>query len=211
MSANDSDSTLDNAAHVGCPVVPCSPSFCADDVEVAFPLFQAEWGGSTPTSALQLTIRKIPARLAMDLNRKWHSRLPEIGNGLQCFCYGAECGNRYFAVSLWSTPVARLLNGLGLLELRRMAIAPDAPKNTASRMLRIMAMMIRKERPDTKGLVSYQDTDVHTGTIYKAAGWHPREMKDSQSKWSMPNRNRADGPASASVKVRWERMFCEEN
>jgi hypothetical protein len=92
-----------------------------------------------------------------------------------------------------------------------MAVSDDAPKNTASRMLKVMAMLIRKERPDTQGLVSYQDTDVHAGTIYKAAGWHPRTMKDSQSKWAMPNRNRVNGPASESVKVRWERMFCKES
>lgn len=179
-------------------------NFRADDVRVTCPLFQAEYGGSTPTSALQLKIGKIPVRVAMALNRQWHSRLPEIGNGMQCFAFGAECNNRFYAVALWSTPVARLLNGLGFIELRRMAIADDAPKNTGSRMLRIMALLIKRERPDTLALISYQDTDVHTGTIYKAAGWTPRVMGDSQSKWSMPNRHRSNGPASQSVKVRWE-------
>jgi len=145
----------------------------------------------------------------MQLNRKWHSRLPEIGNGLQCFAFGAECNNVWYAVALWSTPVARLLNGLGLLELRRMAIADDAPKNTGSRMLRIMAMLIKRERPEVLALMSYQDTDVHTGTIYKAAGWTPRVMNDSQSKWAMPNRPRANGPAAQSVKVRWELTLRE--
>lgn len=178
--------------------------FCADDARVACPLFQAEYGGSTPTSALQLQVAKMPARMAMALNRKWHSRLPEIGNGMQCVAYGATCSNVWYAVALWSAPVARLLNGKGLLELRRMAIADDAPKNTGSRMLRIMAMLIKRERPDVLALMSYQDTDVHTGTIYKAAGWTPRVMNDSQSKWAMPNRPRSNGPASQSVKVRWE-------
>jgi len=178
--------------------------FCADDARVAYPLFQAEYGGSTPTSALQLKVAKMPSRMAMALNRKWHSRLPEIGNGMQCVAYGATCSNVWYAVALWSAPVARLLNGKGLLELRRMAIADDAPKNTGSRMLRIMAMLIKRERPDVLALMSYQDTDVHTGTIYKAAGWTPRVMSDSQSKWAMPNRPRSNGPASQSVKVRWE-------
>lgn len=183
--------------------------FCADNTRVVCPLFQGEYGGATPTSALQLKIAKIPARTAMELNRKWHSRLPDIGNGLQCFAFGAECNNVWYAVALWSTPVARLLNGLGLLELRRMAIADDAPKNTGSRMLRIMAMLIKRERPDVLGLMSYQDTDVHVGTIYKAAGWTPRVMNDSQSKWAMPNRPRANGPAAQSVKVRWELTLRE--
>ncbi len=176
----------------------------ADDARVACPLFQAEYGGSTPTSALQLRVTRTLTRTAINLNRQWHSRLPEIGNGMQCFAYGAECNNVWYAVALWSTPVARLLNGKGLLELRRMAIAGDAPKNTGSRMLRIMALLIKKERPECVGLMSYQDTDVHAGTIYKAAGWTPRTMGESQSKWSMPNRARSNGPASQSVKIRWE-------
>lgn len=52
-----------------------------------------------------------------------------------------------------------------------MAIAPDAPKNLASRFLSIMVKEIRRARPDIIKLISYQDTAVHKGTIYKASGW----------------------------------------
>ena len=49
------------------------------------------------------------------------------------------------------------------------AIASDAPKYTATRMLSIMVKRIKKEFPDIVRLISYQDTEVHKGTIYKAA------------------------------------------
>jgi hypothetical protein len=180
--------------------------FRADDARIACPLFQAEYGGEVPTSALQLRISKIPTGTALTLNRLWHSRLPEIGNGWQCVAFGAESGNRFYAVALWSHPVARLLNGLGFYELRRMAIAPDAPKNTGSRMLRIMALLLRKERPDLKKLVSYHDTEVHTGCIYKAAGWYAVEKTDKRSRpwtWNPEGRPRNQEQTRAE-KVRWQ-------
>lgn len=178
----------------------------ADDVVVAFPLFQTEWGGAIPTSAIQLNIHPMDAISAMALNRQWHSRLPEIGNGAQCFWFGAEFGNRWYAVAAWSNPVARMFNGKNLLELRRMAISEGAPKNTGSRMISVMVSMIRKTRPETKGVISYQDTEVHSGTIYKAAGWIPVRTC-SQTKWNMPNRTRKENPSSGVRKIRWEKHF----
>ena len=59
------------------------------------------------------------------------------------------------------------------LSSRRLAVAPDAPHCTASRMLGQMARWIRTNLPDVPVLLSYQDMDVHTGTIYRAAGWTP--------------------------------------
>lgn len=179
----------------------------AESVRVAHPLFQGEGGGSTPTSALQLTVVGCRIEDAVRLNRLWHSRLPMFRNPNACESYAADYEGTYYAVAIWSHPVARLLNGKGYWELRRLAIAPDAPKNTASRMLRVMGILIARARPEVRTLLSYQDTDVHTGTIYKAAGWTPRLMSDSQTKWDMPNRQREDGPASKSVKVRWERIL----
>jgi len=84
--------------------------------------------------------------------------------------YRAAYGGVTYAVALWNTPSARTLPS-GLLELRRMAVADDAPHCTASRFLAEMAKRIRKEFPDYTKLISYQDVEVHSGTIYRAAGW----------------------------------------
>jgi hypothetical protein len=94
-----------------------------------------------------------------------------------CEAYAAEHSNIYYAVALWGQPVARMLNGRGWYELRRMAIADDAPDNTASRMLRIMRLLIAKDRPEVVKLISYQDTEAHTGTIYKWLGIRSKKAK----------------------------------
>lgn len=179
----------------------------ADSIRVVHPLFQEEGDGSRPISALQLQIVRISAEKAAHFNRDWHSRLPELTNWQNCFAsFGAVYCNRFYAVAMWSHPVARPFNGLGILELRRMAIAPDAPKNTGSRFLRIMALYIAKDIPEITRLISYQDTAVHKGTIYKAAGWEAKGFRKG-SEWNCPTRYRAKSQ-STSDKVRWEKSLC---
>jgi hypothetical protein len=131
----------------------------------------------------------------------WHSRLPEITNWQTCeFCFGAEFDGNWFAVAMWGNPVAREFNGRGYIELRRFAINNESPKFTASRML---AWMLRQVR--AKGFVkaiSYQDTDVHNGTIYKASGWKAIGMKKNiGTGWQTRNRPTMQ---SAADKIRWE-------
>lgn len=107
----------------------------ADDARIACPLFQAEYGGASPTSALQLHFKTCEHRVFKALNEQWHSKLPKIGNSYFRVCYAAEHSNVIYAVAAWSNPVARLLPQQIWLELRRFVIASDAPKFTASRML----------------------------------------------------------------------------
>ena len=174
----------------------------AGDVRVAYPLFQAEGGGSIPTSALQLRFEVID-RLTMEtLNRKWHSRLPRLNTACPCpVYYGAEFDGLWYAVAAWSPPVARLLPQTTWLELRRLAIADDAPKNAATRMIGWMVRDIRKRFPVIERLVSYQDTAVHNGAIYRAAGWTGTSVANG-GQWNYAGRRR-DGERIAD-KIRWE-------
>lgn len=191
----------------------------ADGVRVACPLFQAEGSGAIPTSALSLRIEVMSFGDAKALNRLWHSRLPRFGTGaiknMPFLSYGAECGGIWYAAAIWSNPVARLLPQQTWLELRRLAIAPEAPKNTASRMLAIMAKLIRRARPEVERLISYQDTEVHTGGIYKAAGWTPTTVSGSGD-WNRPHSTNASGTPrtrpkaqSEAPKQRWEKVLYE--
>jgi hypothetical protein len=120
-------------------------------------------------------------------------------------CYSFEHDNISYAVAIWSSPIAanRMKDGDKLLELRRMAVAPDAPPNTASRMLSIMRRKIQTKFPDIIRLVSYQDTEVHKGTIYKASGWHIASTQTEAVDWSNETRKRAKAQSTAP-KVRWE-------
>lgn len=183
---------------------------CGDSVNETYLTFQLEDGGSIPTSPLQFSFEEIKAKIACDLNAKWHSRFPNIHysnvvRNKRYICYAAKFDGNYFAVAIWSSPIAgnRLKDGWLLLELRRMAIAPNAPKNTASRMISFMTKDIKKRFPEIIRLISYQDTEAHFGTIYKASNWKPIDTKQTQTDWGYTGRKR-NKPQSTAPKIRWE-------
>lgn len=181
----------------------------ADGVRAAHPLFQEGGSGATPTSALQLRFVVIDPERSRELVKLWHSRLPVIlrGNMMGAICYGAEFDGNYYAAAVWTNPVARVLPQRDWLELRRLAIAPDAPKNSASRILGWMARDIRKRCPHVVRLISYQDKEVHTGTIYKAAGWVEGIMTGPRSRpWKHGGRVR-NQEQSKAPKQRWEKAL----
>ena len=160
-----------------------------------------------PDSPKKMRLLEVGVEFAMRHNEMWHSRLPETYHGnlvgnKHCVFYGAEYQDHCFAVAIWTSPVARKLAEQGtFLELRRLAIAPDAPKFSATWMLGKMVKNIKFKFPEVTKLVSYQDTEVHTGTIYAAANW----KKDHISKgaeWSVPSRKRPKSQSTAD-KVRW--------
>lgn len=208
---SERDATELPTAKAGSSAAPCS-AICADDVRDSMPLFRSGRGGSIPTSALHLHFRETSVRRAIELNRIWHSRMPEANLqnmlwGGRSVAYEAELDEICYAAAIWSAPIAanRLKDGDRSLELRRMAIADDAPKNTATRMIGWMTRDIRKRFPELVKLVSYQDTAVHSGTIYKAAGWVAaytgkyvdwKTHKDSRKAYGL---EQSDAP-----KVRWE-------
>lgn len=187
----------------------------ADDVRVALPLFQEECGGSIPTSALQLHFEPIHHKTALALNEQWHSRMPRLSEWnvytKHPSCYGAIHEGIYYAIAIWTTPISSQLDNGRNLELRRMAIHEDAPKNTASRML---GWMVRELKRNTKWdhAFSYQDTAVHQGTIYKASGWNPTHLCKKGGGWNTGGETRGvrrvvkSQPKSQSdaPKVRWE-------
>lgn len=174
------------------------------------PLFRSGRGGSTPTSALQLQIKRCSLKRAIELNELWHSRFPiaPYNNMVRSGwvnCYLAEHNEICYATAIWTRPIAanRLKDEYRLLELRRMAIADDAPKNTASRMLRIMKNMIKKDQPEVIRLISYQDTESHDGTIYKASGWRIANRSKFVS-WSNHSARPGKVEQSKAEKIRWE-------
>lgn len=182
---------------------------CGDGVMATQETFQFPDGGSIPTSPLQFSFEVIRAITACKLNAEWHSRFPLIDwsnvvRNRHYVCYAAKFDGKYFAVAIWSSPIAanRLKDGQLLLELRRMAINDKAPKNTASRMLSYMRKDIEKRFPDVLRLISYQDTESHHGTIYKASGWHLASEPTSID-WNTSTRKR-NAAQSSAPKVRWE-------
>jgi hypothetical protein len=181
----------------------------ADNVRDSMPLFRNGSGGSIPTSAHQLLFHRTDVHRACELNKLWHSRFPDIDwsnvvRNKDYICFVAEYDAIAYASAIWSSPIAgnRLKEGATSLELRRMAIAGDAPVNTASRMLGWMRRYIRKHLDHITVLLSYQDTEVHNGTIYKASGWIPAS-KSRGTSWTNKKRKR-NKEQSLADKIRWE-------
>ena len=160
-----------------------------------------------PKSPKELQIIPCSVHRACELNKLWHSRFPitdwtNIVRNKDYICFIAEKDGIAYASAIWSSPVARKLNDGHTLELRRLAIAPDAPKYTATRMLKIMRGHIKTNLPHISKLISYQDTEAHKGTIYKAQGWTPTNQSRYVS-WSNKTRTRATEQSTAD-KIRWE-------
>lgn len=185
----------------------------AGDVVAAYPLFQAEGGGSIPTSALDLRIEEIGMRLARELNTKWHSMLPrtDLGNllcGTTSVAYGAMHDGNWYAVGIWTQPIIAAMCDGKTIELRRLAISDSAPKNTASRMLSVMSRLVKRKFPAMEKAISYLAVDVHRGTIYRAAGWSVdgEIVAARPQRFSGVNKNtRATGPLqTTSAKQRWQ-------
>lgn len=171
-------------------------------------------GEAKPTSLAisprSLTIAQIPFTEARELNAKWHSRLPRFGTGfiknMPFLSFVASLPDETdVAVAIWSNPVARLLPQQTWLELRRLAISDGAPRFTASWMLGAMVKIIRKIRPNIERLISYQETEAHTGTIYAAAGWERTHLGQGDE-WNRPGRSRPKAQSS-SPKQRWEKVI----
>ena len=180
-----------------------------NETRLLSPLFISE-PAPPPAKASMLNVRPCPTQTARPLIAEWHSRLPTTQRGPWSLAYVAEYGETAFAVALWHNPSARTLPQ-DWLELRRLAVAPDAPHCTASMMLGRMRKHIRAHRPDIVHLISYQDEDVHTGTIYRAAGWtaeHRTERRQRDRTTTRPSgrmyRTSINGTEpDAAAKIRW--------
>lgn len=183
----------------------------ADGVVVAYPLFQEDGGGSIPTSALSFRVVGIGVQLACQLNRRWHSLLPRIAHNnvyrnTHYSCFAAEFGNRFFGVAIWTSPTVgpQVFNLQTTLELRRFALCSATPKNSASRMLSVMVRLLRQKFPHLKRFISYQDTERHTGTIYRAAGWTATAKSFDQRDRGKRCGRKRNASQTTAIKQRWE-------
>lgn len=169
----------------------------------------------TTVRARHLTIELCPSLEAVEFVAAWHSRLPRCQYGPWQYAFRAHLDGHVYAVALWNNPSARTLPS-HWLELRRMACSPDAPRNTASRFLAQMVRYFEASCPEAERVISYQDTAVHTGTIYRAAGWDaahtskPRVRDRSKNRVGTKRayRSNLNGvEPDASAKVRWEKTL----
>jgi len=110
-----------------------------------------------PQTPKAMTLHKLKPQFASELNREWHSRLPiihwsNIVRNRNYICYGACYDWQYFGVGIWSSPVNQNFDFDTVLELRRLAIAPNAPKFTATWMI---GKMVKAIREDVLGIIRF--------------------------------------------------------
>ena len=154
-----------------------------------------------------IVIQQCRAEIACMLNQLWHSRLPiihwsNVVRNTHYVCYVLKYKQAVIGVAIWSSPVAqnRMKDGKTILELRRLALSDVCPYNTASWAISKMIKQIKVKFPDIKKLVSYQDTTVHSGTIYKASNWTMDCVTEFQD-WN--NKRKRNSMQSDSSKIRW--------
>ena len=158
-------------------------------------------------SPKEITIEETPAQTACILNNIWHSKLPiikwsNVVRNTHYICFVFKYKEAVIGVGIWSSPVARKINRETHLELRRLALTDVCPKNTATFVLSKMRKSIKNKFPNIKTLISYQDTEVHLGTIYKADNWTD-VIESAGGEWASPTRKRKV-VQSAVKKIRWE-------
>lgn len=167
-----------------------------------------------PSSPKDLNIVECKPAEACEYNARWHSRLPKlhpsnVWRNRHYICFRAEYKEQVFAVGIWSSPIARFSDYDSILELRRLAISPEAPKFTATYMLGKMIKYIKKNMKQIERLISYQDTEVHSGTIYKAGNWEPTFYSKRKGKtWNSRKRNKEQTMVD---KIRWEYFIKRRN
>ena len=157
----------------------------------------------------EIEVQETRAQIACMLNELWHSKLPKIHwsnvvRNKHYVCYAIKYKQAIIGVAIWSSPVAanRFKDGDKLLELRRLALSDVCPRNTASFVISSMIKDIKVRFPELIRLVSYQDTEAHLGTIYKASNWTAAPTQTSLLDWTTSKRKRS--LQSTADKVRWE-------
>ncbi len=147
----------------------------AASVEASTASFREAGPGASPRAALRdLQIRQIPAGTAKTVLRKHYlGSLP----GATQITLGVFLGpSLEGAVTLGCGPMNghRLVEGASrddYLCLTRLWLSELLPKNSESRVLAIVARLLRRYT-EVKFLLSYADPSRgHVGTIYQAAGW----------------------------------------
>lgn len=160
-------------------------------------------------SPKEIEIIECRAQVACMLNELWHSRLPKIHwsnvvRNTHYVCYSFSWKQAIIGVGIWSSPVAqnRMKDGKKILELRRLALSEVCPKNTATFVISYMVKQIKIKFPELIKLISYQDTKVHNGTIYKASNWVVGAETQIMD-WTTKKRKRTALQSDAN-KIRWE-------
>ena len=171
---------------------------CATGVDGDTPADHAGEGGSSPTVALfrkaDYWVRTVKHALALRLVEEHH--YARGGSNTATFAHGLFLRRLPFnclGVAWWIPPTPSCgqkwwpENRQAVLNLTRLVLVPDLPKNAATFLLMQSVRLIRKAAQRWRCLITQADTwQGHTGHIYKVAGWEDCGLGEPEDVWTNP-------------------------
>lgn len=146
------------------------------------------------TSAKDLILRPIDSAEANALMRRLHYSHRVVRNSqlhIGVFWQGALAGALQFGPPLDKRKVLGLVRGTRwqeMLELNRLALAEQLPRNSESRAIAVACRLLRRHAPQVKWILSFADaTQCGDGTIYRAAGFVLTAIKPNDQIWALPD------------------------
>jgi len=128
--------------------------------------------------AKKVQVKSLKPRIARQFISKWHysgKPYPKSRLHLGAFLDGRLVGVMQFGDPLDRSKVIGLVSGTkwhDMLELNRMAMIDDTPKNTESRFISVSMKLIKKHYPKIEWILSFSDgCRCGDGTIYRASGF----------------------------------------
>ena len=141
----------------------------------------------------QIILKPIASKPANDFIKKHHYSGKVVNNSVLhfgCFLDNRLHGVLSFGSSLDKRKVIGLDKGTKwneFLELNRMAFDEILPKNSESRCIAIAIMLIRRNYPHIKWIISFADgVQCGDGTIYRASGFRLTGINTSAELLRMP-------------------------
>lgn len=139
-----------------------------------------------------IVVKAIDSSSARTFVKRWHYSGKVCANSQVHF--GAFVDNKLIGVMQYgpSTDKRRMASNMKvgmneMLELNRMAMIDDAPKNTESRFISITLRFLKKHYPFLKLIISFADAcQCGDGTIYRASGFKLIDIKKNSSLLVIP-------------------------
>ena len=146
-----------------------------DSLEVKYPLFPVEDGGSNPTSPLQLFFRPISSQTMNAIVVENHYAHRPVSS---TWSFGAYIGDILLGVISFgksAAPEPSMICGKSnahrVYELNRLWMDDRCPENSESRFIGWSLRQLRMMSPPLI-IISYADSkENHRGTIYAATNW----------------------------------------
>lgn len=126
-------------------------------------------------------VKRIPCKVAKEYIKKYH--YSHGCHNMPSPCYGLFDNQQLIGVLMFATPCSERVRASvfgdskeeknAVVELHRLHILDVTPKNAESYFIGKCLKLLKKDRPQTKAVLSFSDTTIgHNGTIYKASNFY---------------------------------------